>query len=56
MEQSILLYENKPVFYGTHNECFVELQRIQPYSWDFATRWGGYKVVKQKDYKNESTK
>lgn len=36
--------DGKIVFTGTANECFSQLLRIQPFSVDYATRWGGYKI------------
>jgi len=43
----LLLHEEKEVFRGSQFECLYKLQRIQPFSYDYATRWGGYKIIQE---------
>jgi len=44
-----LIRDNKVLFEGTENECLVFLQRHQGQSWDYAFRYGGYKLIPIKD-------
>ena len=41
-----LLLNNEKIYTGTQFECMYKLQQIQPFSYDYATTWGGYKIVK----------
>ena len=45
----VLLKNDKEIFEGTVNECWIKLQKIQPMSWDHAVKHGGYKVIKKND-------
>lgn len=46
-----LLHEGKEIFKGSHFECLYKLQRIQPFSYDYATKYGSYKIVECKTNK-----
>tara|TARA_B110000902_G_scaffold57447_1_gene67213 strand:+ start:3678 stop:4196 length:519 start_codon:yes stop_codon:yes gene_type:complete len=39
-----LTLDNEIIFTGSENECFYHLQKIQPNSYDHATKYEGYKV------------
>ena len=41
----LLLQDGKIIFGGSDNECYIKLQQLQPHSWDYATKHGGYRVV-----------
>ena len=42
-----VLFNNKILFTGTNNQCFDFLLKYQPFSVDYALKYGGYKLVKQ---------
>ena len=44
-----LLKDNKVIFEGTKNECLAFLQRHQGRSWDYAFKYGGYRLIPIKD-------
>jgi hypothetical protein len=42
----ILTKDGKEVFRGTNNEIFAWVLKHQPQSFDYAMKWGGYKITK----------
>jgi hypothetical protein len=40
----VLSQDNKEIFQGTENECYIKLQKIQSFSADWAMKYEGYKI------------
>ena len=40
----VLTHDSKVIFEGGYNECLFFLQRCQGHSYDWATRYEGYKI------------
>ncbi len=41
-----LLHNGEVIFTGdTEFKCLYKLQQIQPFSYHYATTWGGYKII-----------
>jgi len=41
----LLLQDGKIIFGGSDSECYGKLHKLQPHSWDYATKYGGYQVI-----------
>lgn len=54
----LLMQDGKYICHGTYNDVLFKLQQLQPFSYEYATTWGGYKIVENKKWieNEESTK
>jgi len=43
----VLMGNSEAIIYrkGSYNDCLKKLHHIQPFSWDYALKWGGWKIV-----------
>ena len=45
MMEYLLQHDGVTVFEGTENQCLMYLHKSQGQSWDYAFKYGGYKLV-----------
>lgn len=44
-EQFVLLEDGKEFYRGNNFDCLLKLQKSQPQSYDYATKYGGWKII-----------